>query len=103
MARIFAIQRSLETEYDLFEYTTSMYRRSNHIIRFSLSVNPVTGGFGKDSGDHSLITDLLQAAKSVGNCTLISNGYGSHFPTNVTDTDVQSEQRVLKYSNFRKY
>ena len=67
---------SLETEYDLFEYTTtSMYRNSNHIIWFSPSVYPITGGYGKDSGG----TDLLQAAKSVGNCALISNGYGSHF------------------------
>ena len=94
---------SLETEYDLFEYTTSMYKCSKHIIWFSPSPHPITGGFGKDSGGHSLITNLLQAAKSVGNCALISNGYGLHFPTNVTDTDVQSEQRILKCSNFHKY
>ena len=94
---------SLETEYDLFEFTTSIYRRSQHIIWFSPSLYPITGGFGKDSGGHSLITDLLQAAKSVGNCALVSNGYGSRFLTNVTDTDVQSEQCVLKCSNFRKY
>ena len=81
-----------------------MYRRSNHVIRFSPSVNPITGGFGKDSGGHSLITDLLQAAKSVGNGALISNDFGWRFPTNVIDTDVQAEQeRVLKCSNFRKY
>jgi hypothetical protein len=41
---------SLETEYDLFEYTTStMYRRSNHIIRINPSVLPhfwwIWGGF----------------------------------------------------------
>jgi hypothetical protein len=94
---------SLETEYDLFEYTTSMNRCSNHIIRFNPSVYPISGGFGKDSGGHSLITDLLQIAKSVGNCALVSNGFGQHVPTNVTDTDVQAEQRVLKCSNFRKH
>ena len=32
---------SLETEYDLFEYTTSMYRCSKHIIRFSPSLYPL--------------------------------------------------------------
>ena len=48
-------------------------------------------------------TDLLQAAKSVRNCALVSNGYGLHFPTNVTDTDIQSEQRILKCSNFHNY
>ena len=93
---------SLETEYDLFEYTTSVYKNSKHIIRFSPSLYPITGGFGKDSGGHSLISDLLQASKSVGNCALVSNGYSMHSPTNVTDL-VQSEKRVLKCSNFRKY
>ena len=94
---------SLETEYDLFEYTTSIYKNSNHVIRFIPSVYPITGGFGKDSGGHTLITDLLQAAKSVGNCALVSNGFGRCVPTNVTETDVQAEQRILKCSNFRKY
>jgi hypothetical protein len=94
---------SLETEYDLFEYTTSMYRCSKHIIRFSPSLYPITGGFGKYSGGHSLITDLLQAAKSVGNCALISNGYGLRSLTNVTDTALQSEQSILKCINFRKF
>ena len=95
---------SLETKYDLFQYTTSIYKGSKHIIQFSPSIYPTTGGFGKDSGGHSLITDLLQAAKSLGNCALLSNGrYGLRSPTNVTDTDVQSEQRVLKCSTFRKY
>ncbi len=47
---------SLETEYDLFHYTTSMYRGSKHIIWFSLSLYPIAGGFGMDSGGHSLIT-----------------------------------------------
>jgi hypothetical protein len=95
---------SLETEYDLFQYTASIYKGSKHIIRFSPSLYPITGGFGKDSGGHSLITDLLQAAKSLGNCALLSNGYGlRRSPTNVTDTDVQSKQRVLTCSNFRKY
>ena len=61
-----------------------------------------TGGLGEDSGGHSLITDLLQAAKSVGNCALVSNGYGSRSPTNVTDL-VPSEQCILKCSNFRKH
>jgi hypothetical protein len=69
---------SLETEYDLFQCTTSpMYKASKHIIRFSPSLYPITGGFGKDSGGHSS-------------------------PTNVTDL-VQSEQRILKCSNFPKY
>jgi hypothetical protein len=95
---------SLETnKYDLFEYTTSMYRGSK-LIWFSMLLYPITGEFGKDSGGHSLITDLLQTAKSVGNCALVSNGsYGLGLPTNVTDTDVQSEQRILKCSCFRKY
>ena len=93
---------SLETEYDLFQYTISMYKGSKHIIRFSPSLYPITGGFGKDSGGHSLISDLLQASKSVGNCALVSNGYSLRSPTNVTDL-VQSEQRILKCSNFRKY
>jgi hypothetical protein len=94
---------TLETEYDLFEYTTSMYRRSNYIIRFNPSVYPVTGGFGKDSGGHTLTTDLLQAAKSVGNCALTSNGSGRRVPTNDADTELHAEQRQLKCSNFRKY
>jgi MULE transposase domain len=81
-----------------------MYRRSNYIIRFNPSVYPITGGFGKDSGGHSLITDLLQAAKSVGNCALVSNGFGRRVPTNVAgELDVHAEQRQLKCSNFRKY
>ena len=66
-----------------------MYRGYKHIIWFSLSVYPSTGGFGKDSGDHCLITDLIQATKSVGNCALVTNDYGLHSPTNVTDTDLQ--------------
>ena len=60
---------SLETKYDLFQYTTSIYRGSKHIIWFNPSLCTITGGDGKDSGGHSLITELLQAAKSsVGNC-----------------------------------
>jgi hypothetical protein len=31
---------SLETEYDLFQYTTSVYKGSKHIIRFSPSLYP---------------------------------------------------------------
>jgi hypothetical protein len=61
------INASLETEYDLFQYTASIYRGSKLIIGFSPSLYPITSGFGKDSGGHSLITDLLQAAKSVRN------------------------------------
>ena len=97
---------SLETEYDLlFQYTTSIYKGSKHIIRFSPSLYPITGGFGKDSGGHSLITDILQAAKSVGNCALVSSaGCGFHLLlTNITDTDLQSEQCIMECSNFRKY
>jgi hypothetical protein len=93
---------SLETEYNLFQHTTSTYKGSKHIIRFSPSLYPITGEFGKDSGGHSLIMDLLQAAKSVGNCSLVSNVYGLRSPTNVTDL-VPSEQRKMKCSNFRKY
>jgi hypothetical protein len=49
--------------YDLFQYTASIYRGSSkHIIWFSLSLYPITGGLRKDSGGHSLIMDLLQAA-----------------------------------------
>jgi MULE transposase domain len=94
---------TLEREYDLFEYTTSMYRSSNYVIRFNPSVYPITGGFGKDSGGHSLITDLLQAAKSVGNCVLTSNGSGRRVVTDDADTEVHAEQRRLKCSNFRMY
>ncbi len=51
---------SLETKCDLLQYTISIYRGSKHIIWFSPSLYPITGGFGKDSaGQHSLITDLL--------------------------------------------
>jgi hypothetical protein len=92
----------LETEYDLFRYTTSIYRGSKNIIWSTPSLYPITGGFGKDSGGNSLITDLLQAEKSVSNCSLLSNGSGLHLPTNVTDL-VQFEQYMLKCSNFRKY
>jgi hypothetical protein len=67
---------SFETEYDLFQYTTSIYRGSKHIIWFSPSLYPITGGFGKDLGGHSLITNLHQTAKSIGNCSLVSNGSG---------------------------
>jgi len=74
----------------------------NAFIRFSPSLYPINGGFRKDSGGHSLITDLLQAAKSVGNCALVSNGYGLRSPTNVTDV-LLTDQRVLKCSNFRQY
>ena len=89
---------SLESEYDLFEFTTSMYKGCKHIIRFSPTVYSITGGFGNDSGGHRLITDLLQVAKSVGNCSLVSNGRGLRVPSNVQD-----DRRVLKCSNFRKY
>jgi hypothetical protein len=79
-----------------------MYKGSKHIIWISPSLYPITGGFGKDSGGHTLITDLLKAAKSFGNCALVPNGYGLCSPTNVTDL-VLSEQCILKCSNFRKY
>ena len=92
---------SLESNYDLFEFAPSMYRGCKHIIWFNPTVYPITGGFGKDSGGHRLVTDLLQAAKSVGNCSLISNGHGLRAPSNVTD--VQVDRRVLKCSTFRKY
>ena len=44
------------------------------IVRFSPLLYPTVGGFGKDSGGQKLITDLCQAARSHGNCALISNG-----------------------------
>jgi hypothetical protein len=37
---------SLETQYNLFQYSFSMYKGSKHIIWFSLSLYPITGGFG---------------------------------------------------------
>ena len=92
---------SLEAEYDIFQYTTSMYKGSKHVIRFSPSLYPISDGFGKDSGGHSLITDLLLAARSLGNCALVSNGFGWRAPTQATA--LQVEQRTLKCSNFRKY
>jgi hypothetical protein len=79
-----------------------MYKGSKHIIWFSPSLYLITGEFEKDSGGHSLIMDLPQAAKSVGNCSLVSKVYGLRSPTNVTDL-VPSEQRKMKYNNFRKY
>jgi hypothetical protein len=78
-----------------------MFKGSKHIIRFRPPLYRINGGFGKDSGGHSLITDLLQAAKSVGNCALVCNGYGLHSQTNVTHL-VPTEQRILKCSNCRK-
>ena len=93
--------KSSDSDYDLFEFTSSMYRGCKHSIRFSPTVYPITCGFRKDSGGHRLVTDLLQAAKSVGNCSLISNGRGLHAPSNVTD--VQDDRCVLKCCNFRKY
>jgi hypothetical protein len=94
---------SLETDYDLFWSTTSIsYRGYKHIIWFNPSLYPITGGFGKDSGGQSLIADLLQAAKSVGNCSLVSNCSGFCLPTIVPDL-VQFEQCILKCSNFRLY
>jgi hypothetical protein len=86
---------SLETEYDLFQYTTSIYKGSKHIIRFSPSLYPITGGFGKDSGGHSRIPDLLQAAKSLGNRALLSNGYGLHpSPTKMLQTQMSSQSNA---------
>jgi hypothetical protein len=58
----------------------------------SVHLFTITGGFGKDSGGHSLISDLLQASKSVGNCALVSNGYSVWSPTNHVTDLVQSEQ-----------
>jgi hypothetical protein len=71
--------------------------------RHSLATR-VTWGLRKSRNwrGHSLLTDLLQSAKSVGNCALVSNCYGLRSPTNNV-TDLQLQQRVLKCSNFRKY
>jgi hypothetical protein len=82
---------SSETEVDLFAHTKSEHK--GLCIRFSPSLYPITGGFvGKDSGGRILISDILQAARSVGNCALVSNGSGG--PPTV---------RILKCSKFRNY
>ena len=64
------------------------------IVRFSPLLYPTVGGFGKDSGGQKLITDLCQAARSHGNCALISNG---------SSAKACKDQRVLLCSNGRKY
>ena len=82
---------SSETDVDLFAHTKSEHK--GLCIRFSPSLYPITGGFlGKDSGGRTLISDILQAARSVGNCALVSNGSGG--PPTV---------RILKCSKFRNY
>ena len=76
----------------------SFYKGVNcvkQIVRFSPLLYPTVGGFGKDSGGQALITDLCQAARSLGNCALASNGGGGksrNLPT-----------RVLFCSNGRRY
>ena len=85
---------SSEMKLDLFDYTSSVYKGLNHIVRFSPLLYPITGGFGKDSGGQCLITDLCNAARSHGNCALASNGGGRVS---------KGQQRVLLCSNGRKY
>lgn len=94
---------SLESEYDLFEFTTSMYKGCKHIIRFNPTVYPIAGGFESGCGGHRLVTDLLHAAKSVGNCTLFSNGRGSNASAAKNRQVECLKQRVLKCSHYRKY
>ena len=67
---------SSETNLDLFQCTTSLYKGVKQIVWFSPLLYPVTGGFGKDYGGQALITDLCRAARSLGNCALVSNGGG---------------------------
>ena len=83
-------------KHDLFEYTTSSLYKGpmKFIVRFSPLLYPTVGGFGKDSGGQKLITDLCQAARSHGNCALISNG---------SSAKACKDQRVLLCSNGRKY
>jgi len=64
------------------------------IVRFSPLLYPTVGGFGKDSGGQKLITDLCQAARSHGNCALISNG---------SSAKACKDQRVLLCSYGCKY
>jgi hypothetical protein len=87
---------SSETKHNLFEYTTSSLYKGpmKFIVRFSPLLYPTVGGFGKDSGGQKLITDLCQAARSLGNCALISNG---------SSAKACKDQRVLLCSNGRKY
>jgi hypothetical protein len=72
----------LDIEHILLACTKAPSTIFGSVHLFTLTI---TGGCGKDSGGHSLISDLLQASKSVGNCALVSNGYSVWSPTNVTD------------------
>ena len=89
---------SSETNLDLFQFATSFYKGVKgvkQIVRFSPLLYPIAGGFGKDSGGQALITDICQAARSLGNCALASHGGGGksrNLPT-----------RVLLCSNGRRY
>jgi hypothetical protein len=77
---------SLETNLDRFQCTSSLYKGVKQIVWFSPLLYPITGGFGKDSGGQALITNLCQAARSLWNCALASNGGGGkarNLPTHV--------------------
>ena len=82
--------------HNLFEYTTSSLYKGpmKFIVHFSPLLYPIVGGFGKDSGGQKLITDICQAARSRGNCALISNG---------SSANACKDQHVLLCSNDRKY
>ena len=89
---------SLETNLDLFQFATFFYKGVKgvkQIVWFSPLLYPIAGGFGKDSGGQALITDLCQAARSLGNCALASNGGGGKLRNLPT--------RVLLCSNGRRY
>ena len=94
--------KSLESNYhNLFEFTLPMYRGCKHIFGSAQMSTPLLVDW-KGFWGGRLVTDLLQAAKSVGNCSLVSNGRrGLRAPSNVTD--VQDDRRAWKCSNFRKY
>jgi hypothetical protein len=64
------------------------------IMRFSPLLYPIVGGFGKDSGGQKLITDTCQAARSHGNCAVISNG---------SSAKACKDQCIFLCSNGRKY
>ena len=82
---------SSETNLDLFQFATSFYKGVKgvkQIVRLSsLLLYPIAVGFGKESGGQALITDLCQAARSLGNCALALNGAGGgksrNLPTRV--------------------
>ena len=55
---------------------TKVSRVWSRFVRFSPSLYPIAGVFGKESGGQALFTDLCQTARSLGNCALASNAGG---------------------------